>query len=160
VPVLFSDMLPWSLCLPAIVYAWLRDRRSQEDPSLRVRTLLLLWIAVTVVLFSLSQTKQDLYIFPIVAAVAALGGDWVARSVRLQPDQRSAWFTATFVVIGMVMAALGGVVIYLFSGDRPVYLVSGARAVRADHDRGRSSLLLSFRGCDRGLPRWRPCWVY
>src|SRR5678816_4904640 len=83
VPVLFSDMLPWSLCLPAIVYAWLRDRRSQEDPSLRVRTLLLLWIAVTVVLFSLSQTKQDLYIFPIVAAVAALGGDWIARSGRL-----------------------------------------------------------------------------
>jgi len=126
--VLPGDMLPWSLCLPAIVYAWLRDRRARQDgSSLRVRTLLLLWIAVTIVFFSLSQTKQDLYVFPIVAAVAALGGDWVARSVRLQPDQRNAWFTATFAVIGIVMAALGGVVIYLFSGDTPVYLVSGAR---------------------------------
>src|SRR6185436_1435287 len=61
-PVLFHDMLPWSLCLPAIVYLWRRDRRSLADPSLmtagasaealRIRTLLLLWIAVTVVLFS------------------------------------------------------------------------------------------------------------
>src|SRR6185436_12243098 len=94
---LWSDMLPWSLCLPAIVYAWRRDRRSGPDLSrsttvasaqvVRLRTLLLLWIAVTVVLFSMSQTKQDLYIFPIVAAVAALGGDWIARSVRLQADQ-------------------------------------------------------------------------
>ena len=126
--VLPGDMLPWSLCLPAIVYAWLRDRRARQDgSSLRVRTLLLLWIAVTIVFFSLSQTKQDLYVFPIVAAVAALGGDWVARSIRLQPDQRNAWFAATFAVIGIVMAALGGVVIYLFSGDTPVYLVSGAR---------------------------------
>jgi 4-amino-4-deoxy-L-arabinose transferase-like glycosyltransferase len=126
--VLPGDMLPWSLCLPAIVYAWLRDRRARQDgSSLRVRTLLLLWIAVTIVFFSLSQTKQDLYVFPIVAAVAALGGDWVACSIRLQPDQRNAWFTATFAVIGIVMAALGGVVIYLFSGDTPVYLVSGAR---------------------------------
>ena len=120
-----GDMLPWSLCLPAVVYAWLRDRRGgQESSSLRVRTLLLLWIAVTVVLFSLSQTKQDLYIFPIVTAVAALGGDWIARALG-RPGGR--WFTATFMVIGIVMAALGAVVLYLFSGDKPVYLLSGAR---------------------------------
>ena len=53
--------------------------RRAEPASVRIRTLLLLWIAIIVVFFSLSQTKQDLYIFPIVAAVAAaLGGDWVA----------------------------------------------------------------------------------
>jgi 4-amino-4-deoxy-L-arabinose transferase-like glycosyltransferase len=139
VPVLFSDMLlPWSLCLPAIVYLWYRDRHGPTDPSLlttvastqvvRIRTLLLLWIAVTVALFSLSQTKQDLYIFPIVAAVAALGGDWVARKVRLPLDQRDRWFTGTLTVIGIVMVSLGAAVLYLFSGDRPVYLIAGAQA--------------------------------
>jgi len=144
VPVLFHDMLPWSLCLPAIVYAWRRDRRSEADPSrlttvalaqvVRIRTLLLLWIAVTVVLFSLSQTKQDLYIFPIVAAVAALGGDWVARfvgpasrSVRLQPDQRDLWFTGTLFVVGIVMVFLGGAVLYFFGGDAPVFPIRGAQ---------------------------------
>ena len=128
-PVLFSDMLlPWSLCLPAIVYAWFRDRRSQPDPSLRLRTLLLLWIAVTVALFSLSQTKQDLYIFPIVAAVAALGGDWVARSVRFQPGYRDLWFTGTLTVVGIVMVFLGGAILYFFGGDMPVYPIRGAQA--------------------------------
>jgi 4-amino-4-deoxy-L-arabinose transferase-like glycosyltransferase len=127
--VLLSDMLPWSLCLPAIVYAWWRDRRSERDAPLRIRTLLLLWIAVTVVLFSLSQTKQDLYIFPIVAAVAALGGDWIARGVLpWQPDQRDAWFTGTLTVIGIVMIVLGTAVLYLFSGDTPVYPIRGAQA--------------------------------
>src|SRR6185436_10032617 len=148
----FSDMLPWSLCLPAIVFAWRRDRRSLQDPSLwttgalaqvvRLRTLLLLWIVVTVVLFSISQTKQDLYIFPIVAAVAALGGDWVARfvgparaghsdgrSVRLQPGQAAdKWFIGTLVVTGIVMIVLGSGVLYLFGGDRPLYPIRGAQA--------------------------------
>jgi 4-amino-4-deoxy-L-arabinose transferase-like glycosyltransferase len=137
VPVLLSDTLPWSLCLPAVVMAWRADRKSGREPdALRIRTLLLLWIAVTVVFFSLSQTKQDLYIFPIVTAVAALGGDWVARvlrSVRLQSDPGGSPegghydFRWTFTVFGIVMAALGAAVLYLFSGDRTVY-VDGARA--------------------------------
>jgi hypothetical protein len=132
-----SDTLPWSLCLPAVVMAWRADRKSGREPdALRIRTLLLLWIAVTVVFFSLSQTKQDLYIFPIVTAVAALGGDWVARvlrSVRLQSDPGGSPegghydFRWTFTVFGIVMAALGAAVLYLFSGDRTVY-VDGARA--------------------------------
>ncbi len=137
VPVLLSDTLPWSLCLPAVVMAWRADRKSGREPdALRIRTLLLLWIAVTVAFFSLSQTKQDLYIFPIVTAVAALGGDWVARvlrSVRLQSDPGGSPegghydFRWTFTVFGIVMAVLGAAVLYLFSGDRTVY-VDGARA--------------------------------
>jgi hypothetical protein len=120
-------MLPWSICLPAVVYAWYRDRQHVQDPSLRIRTLLLLWIAVTVVLFSLSQTKQDLYIFPIVTAVAALGADWVARS--LLPDRRvNKWFTGTFTVMGTVMALLGAVILYLFGGPAPLFAIDGARA--------------------------------
>jgi 4-amino-4-deoxy-L-arabinose transferase-like glycosyltransferase len=139
-PVLLSDTLPWSLCLPAVVMTWRRDRGTDE-PSLRIRTLLLLWIAITVVLFSLSRTKQDLYIFPIVTAVAALGGDWIARrlgsrypagsghhgggAVRLQPDN---WLRWTLTAFGVVMMLLGAGVLYLFSGDRTVYTIDGARA--------------------------------
>ena len=128
-PVLFHDMLPWSLCLPAVVYMWRRDRGRQQDQSFRLRTLLLLWISVTVVLFSMSQTKQDLYIFPIVAAVAALGGDWVARSVSLpwQPEQSDRWFTGTLSVVGIVMVVLGGAVLYFFGGATPVFPIRGAQ---------------------------------
>jgi 4-amino-4-deoxy-L-arabinose transferase-like glycosyltransferase len=143
IPVLLSDTLPWSLCLPAVVMTWWADRRREGDTAVRIRTLLLLWIVIIVVLFSLSQTKQDLYIFPIVAAVAALGGDWVARAlpsgypakgghhrergVRLQPDNTVAWFTWTLTVSGIVMTLLGVGVLYLFSGDRTVY-IDGTRA--------------------------------
>jgi 4-amino-4-deoxy-L-arabinose transferase-like glycosyltransferase len=143
--VLLTDMLPWSLCLPAVVMTWWADRRREREAlPVRIRTLLLLWIAVIVVLFSLSQTKQDLYIFPIAAAVAVLGGDWVARGlshergaglqpdnhergVRLQPDNADGWFKWTFTVFGIVMALLGVGVLYLFSSDRTVY-IAGTRA--------------------------------
>jgi 4-amino-4-deoxy-L-arabinose transferase-like glycosyltransferase len=135
-----GDMLPWSLCLPAIVFAWRRDRRSQQDAPLlttvasaqvvRLRTLLLLWIVVTVLLFSMSQTKQDLYIFPIVAAVAALGGDWVARFIGPAKSGHYAdkWFIGTLTVVGIVMIALGAAVLYLFGGERPLYPIRGAQA--------------------------------
>jgi 4-amino-4-deoxy-L-arabinose transferase-like glycosyltransferase len=144
IPVVLADMLPWSVCLPAVVMTWWADRRREPDAvSVRMRTLLLLWIAVIVVVFSLSQTKQDLYILPIVAAVAVLGGDWVARGlgagnpakagrhqqsgVRLQPDHPVRWFTGTMAVIGIVMTLLGVGVLYLFSGERTVY-IDGTRA--------------------------------
>ncbi len=133
IPVLFSDALPWSLCLPAVVMTWWADRRREgKTASVRIRTLLLLWIVIIVVFFSLSQTKQDLYIFPIAAAVAALGGDWVAhalgrRGIRLQPDYADGWFKWTFTVLGIVMALLGVGVLYLFSGAGMLY-IDGARA--------------------------------
>jgi 4-amino-4-deoxy-L-arabinose transferase-like glycosyltransferase len=138
-PVLVHDMLPWSICLAAIVFAWRRDRRSNQDSFTRLRTLLLLWIGVTVALFSMSQTKQDLYIFPVVTAVAALGGDWVARFLgpadllrRGSGGQAAGhydrWFTGTLSVVGIVMVFLGGGVLYFFGGDAPVYLIRGAQA--------------------------------
>ena len=128
--VLLSDTLPWSLCLPAVFMLWRADRRISYDANtFRIRTLLLLWIAVTVVVFSLSQTKQDLYIFPVVTAVAALGGDWVARGLASGARrEKSNWFTGTLTVIGIVMIVLGVGVLYLFNGDRTVYAIDGARA--------------------------------
>ena len=51
-PVLLSDTFPWSLCLPAVVWTWRADLRNRLDAaSLRIRTLLLLWVATIVVFF-------------------------------------------------------------------------------------------------------------
>jgi 4-amino-4-deoxy-L-arabinose transferase-like glycosyltransferase len=49
-------------------------------PSNRIARLLLIWIAVTVIFFSLSGTKEDLYILPIIPAEAALIGALVVKS--------------------------------------------------------------------------------
>lgn len=126
-PVVFYDSLPWSLFLPAAVAAWLRERHAPEG---RIRTILILWIGITVLFFSFSQTKQDLYIFPIVAAIAALGADWIARALDDRTAAASRWFTGTMVTVGTVVAAAGAFVLYVFV-SRSVYHLDGAQAAGA-----------------------------
>ena len=128
-PVVFTDGLPWSLCLPAAVALWLRDRRMRPlDPDVRIRTLLVLWIAVFVGTFSLSQTKQDLYIFPIVGAVMALGGDVMARG--LQGEARR-WAIGVLAVAAVLLIAAGAGVGYLFARAGAVYALDGVQATAA-----------------------------
>ena len=132
-PVVLTDALPWSLFLPAAVVAWVRDRRhaARDDVHQRLRTLLLLWVVVTVLFFSLSRTKQDLYIFPIVAAVAALGGDWVARMLAVGPagalPRERRWLAFTLLLLAAALAGAGAFVLYVFGAAQTVYRLDGAR---------------------------------
>ena len=129
-PVVFSDGLPWSLCLPAAVVVWWSDRRrARRSPELRVRTLLLVWTATIVVAFSLSETKQDLYIFPIVAAVTVLGADVVGRGAARADPGAFTWVRATVLTAGGVLALLGAVALLVFARAEPVYALAGSRMV-------------------------------
>jgi 4-amino-4-deoxy-L-arabinose transferase-like glycosyltransferase len=129
-PVIFTDALPWSLFLPAFVVAWMRERQ-RADIHHRIRTLLLLWIAAIVVVFSFSRTKQDLYIFPIVGAIAALGGDWIARALDVGPAAPAqagrGWLTTTLVVLAVLLLAIGSLLLYVFGAGQTVYRVAGAQ---------------------------------
>ncbi len=83
-PVVFSDSFPWSLCLFGAAALWIGSSpawsgNAASDRGFRIRTLLWLWILVIVIFFTFSAAKQDLYIFPIVPAVAALAGLFIAR---------------------------------------------------------------------------------
>jgi 4-amino-4-deoxy-L-arabinose transferase-like glycosyltransferase len=137
-PVVFSDSLPWSLCLFAAAVAWVRDVRAVPpgtDPSgrlkdpLRIRTLLWLWILVIVFFFSFSASKQDLYIFPIVPAIAALAGVFIAGEARA--NSRSLALAVTAAAIGVVLVFLGGGMLYLFASTRTVYAVKPATVIGA-----------------------------
>ena len=123
-PVVFTDSLPWSLFLPAAVAAWLRERSGASVD--RIRTILILWIGVTVLFFSFSQTKQDLYIFPIVAAIAALGADWIARALDERTSHAARWLTGTIGTAGVGLAAAGAFILYAFMW-RAVYPLEGAQ---------------------------------
>jgi 4-amino-4-deoxy-L-arabinose transferase-like glycosyltransferase len=124
-PVIFTDSFPISLFLPAAAAAWFADRRANPDPAFRIRTLLWIWIVAIVGFFSISAAKQDLYVFPIVPAAAALGGVAIVRA----PGSRSV--RATTAVFGIVLLILGAGMIYLFAGSGSVYAVKGTMAMGA-----------------------------
>src|SRR4051812_12817980 len=119
-PVVLSDSFPWSMLLPvAAVASW--RRRSRLD------TLLWCWIFAIVGFFSFSAGKQDLYIFPIVPAVAALGGTALARA--LANDRRSRTLSWTFGVTGVLLALTGALIIALFVAAGTVYSLDSALIV-------------------------------
>jgi 4-amino-4-deoxy-L-arabinose transferase-like glycosyltransferase len=128
-PVVFSDSFPWSLLLPmAAVLAW----RSRSPAHRRLGeggpdTLLWCWIGSIVVFFSLAAGKQDLYIFPIVPAVAALGGRAIARG--LSDERWGRWLSAALAVAGAFLAVAGGAVLYIFQGPGRVYALDSALVI-------------------------------
>lgn len=116
-PVVFGDSLPLSLFLVPAAMLWWRTRE-------RMQTLLWLWIVLIVVFFSFSHDKQDLYIFPIAPAVAALAA---AAIVRRDEIPKSVWIASA--VLGILVAALGAAILFLFERGGRVYSIEGARAV-------------------------------
>lgn len=112
-PVLFGDLFPWApLLLIPIVSAWRKASPAEDAVDASIRRLLWLWIVVITCAFSLSQTKQDLYIFPTVPAVAVLVADvLVATGFGLR---RAA--VRRILAASAMLAVLGGVVgVWLFS---------------------------------------------
>lgn len=139
-PVVFSDSFPWSLCLFGAGGLWLADRWARRGGAtvmgpaddiraFRVRTILWLWILVIVGFFTFSAAKQDLYIFPIVPAVAALGGLFIVRDGA---DGRPAWprsLRATAAAIALLLAVAGIGTLYIFQSAGTVYALDGAMFV-------------------------------
>ena len=119
IPVMFADLFPWSLFIPIGLWWAFRDRSN------RVARLLLIWIAAIVVFFSLSGTKEDLYIFPIVPAEAALVGAVIAKSTG--PVRWIALATA------VLLALAGAAAFWVFAVSHRYALhgVSAAGAVAA-----------------------------
>ena len=122
IPVLFGDSFPLSPVLIAAAVATWRERD-------RFTVLLWCWIGVFVGFFSLSAGKQDLYIFPTIAAVVGLIAAAIERG-RVRPEWR-AWTVATLAVAAFVTAVVGVGVLWLFSTAGRIYALNGAVAVGA-----------------------------
>jgi len=95
----------WRSSTPALAsvgrrLAWVWRERRHEARSL---VYLMLWIAVPLVLFSLSQSKRPGYILPVFPAVALL----CARAFFAWPSARrgAAWiYLTSLIVVGIVVA--------------------------------------------------------
>ncbi|MDQ3169565.1 MAG: hypothetical protein M3Q55_05460, partial [Acidobacteriota bacterium] len=119
-PVLLTELFPWSLFVPAALWAGYR----LKTPLAR---LLLCWTAVIVLIFTFSSTKQDLYIFPIVAALAALVAGLLERAASaLEPEQNAARWTWPVVVLLMLVFSVG--MWRIFGNEGLPYYIRGAFA--------------------------------
>ena len=121
--VLVSDGFPWSLLLFAAAAQWWGRRRSSEAGGHRMQSLLWIWIGAIVLFFSFSASKQDLYIYPVIPAVAALGGVAIATAA---PGVR--WLSA---LIALLVALAGAGLVYVFRASGNVYEVDGVSLVGA-----------------------------
>jgi len=132
IPALIGDFFPWSLFLIPLAWSGLKKAwsfvrsnfRFSED--LRGSALLTLWILVIVFFFSLSKSKEDLYILPIYPAAAALVGNLIAKSLI---ERRQRISTATLLIIGLSTAGAGAVIAYLFGRGLPPYVITGGNLI-------------------------------
>ncbi|MBA3296619.1 MAG: glycosyltransferase family 39 protein [Acidobacteria bacterium] len=118
-PVVFGDSFPLSLFLIPGAVLWWKER---THPAHRTWTLLWLWILVIVAFFSFSHDKQDLYIFPIVPAVAALGATAFTRREHLPKT-----VSAATALLALLLAAAGAAVLYIFVSAGRVYELDGVK---------------------------------
>ena len=122
-PVMLADLLPWSLLIPVAIW-WAVQEKVQD----RVARLLVIWITAIVVFFSMSGTKEDLYILPIVTAEAALIGAMLASAIEGAPVSRPAtWFTGA----SAVLLLLAGTALFWLFAISHRYSLSGASFVGA-----------------------------
>jgi 4-amino-4-deoxy-L-arabinose transferase-like glycosyltransferase len=70
-PRFFSDLFPWSLFLPAALFAPVRNELER-----RGRLFALLWMAVVLLLFSAAGSKRGVYLLPLYPAAALLVGKY------------------------------------------------------------------------------------
>jgi 4-amino-4-deoxy-L-arabinose transferase-like glycosyltransferase len=120
-PVMLADLFPWSLLIPVAI--WWAIREKLQD---RVARLLVIWIAAIVVFFSMSGTKEDLYILPIVPAEAALIGAMLAAAMEGAPVSRPAsWFTGASAAL---LLLAGSAIFWLFA-IVPRYSLSGGTLI-------------------------------
>jgi len=135
-PVLLTDAFPWSFGLVGAIALWWTRREAHgrvagdetPQPTWRIATLLLSWCVVFVAFFSLSRSKQDLYIFPVAPAVAALGA-WFIHEMVTHAERWRGWFVSTFSLLGFVLMALGALVVAVFVQAGSVYPLDGAVVV-------------------------------
>ncbi|MBI2219716.1 MAG: glycosyltransferase family 39 protein [Acidobacteria bacterium] len=105
-PVVIGDLFPWSLLLlPAALL------KPGQSPVVFLRRLLWLWLIVIVGFFTLSATKQDLYIFPVTVAVAALAGEVLAGG-----GTRERWTRWMLALAGTLLWAGAVIVQRVFGG--------------------------------------------
>ncbi len=126
IPVLLGGLFPWAplvlVPLWQVAAEWWRPSATGGGRA-ALRRLLWLWIVVFVAVFSFSRTKEDLYIFPVVPAVAALVADALVERVE---GGRARALGAVFIVVCGLCLVVAPAAYWLFGPSAGYYAMGGA----------------------------------
>lgn len=101
-----ADFLPWTVFAVPALFARRRIRAAWSEPTAR---FFLLWFLSIFVFFTLSDTKRDLYLMPLLPPLALFVGNYFNDLVvgELAQDGFYRWFaSACFGAIGLAGLAL------------------------------------------------------
>ncbi|WP_162823881.1 glycosyltransferase family 39 protein [Lysobacter sp. TY2-98] len=126
--VILTQWLPALLALPWMWRGW-RDALRARDGRL---ALLLAWVALVVVFFSLSAGKREVYILPALPMFCVALGAWLPDAIEHTNARRFAFALATALVVAVGVA--GALVVFGHPGfeqrlDEARGLVGGADAL-------------------------------
>jgi 4-amino-4-deoxy-L-arabinose transferase-like glycosyltransferase len=121
--VLLSDLFPWAPLLVVPLLTGWRPTAGADDAPARLRRLLWCWIVGITAAFSLSATKQDLYIFPVITASAVLIADALVNSEYGRMHRGLRWALGLMAVLTSVC---GGAIAYFFTSG--AYALAGVPA--------------------------------
>jgi 4-amino-4-deoxy-L-arabinose transferase-like glycosyltransferase len=129
-PVIIGDFFPWSLFLVPLVWfagrnLWSLIRNRSNARTGEITGLLAIWIAVIVLFFSLSRSKEDLYVLPIYPAAAAIVGGWLAEG--LAKKQRLLRYTTCGMAACIAIA--GGAILFFSARLSQAYNLSGVSLI-------------------------------
>jgi 4-amino-4-deoxy-L-arabinose transferase-like glycosyltransferase len=136
--VLMGDFFPWSLFLIPLLWfgvqhLWFSRRKEPEpisDEAVQLKNrlsgLLVIWIGVIVVFFSLSRSKEDLYILPVYPCAAALVGNFLTGLNGNPGSSRRSAIRWTALTLAGIIAAATVAAWYLFGHGALPYKLAGA----------------------------------
>jgi 4-amino-4-deoxy-L-arabinose transferase-like glycosyltransferase len=136
VPVILSLAWPWTILFGASLFSARRWHWRGKTAIDRLRIFALLWVALPLIFFSLSESKLIGYILPALPAVALLGGERIACFLNVHRGELVLRLTGA-VLIGL---AIGGAwygshqyhlsALPLGLAAAPLLIVGGAAMVR------------------------------
>jgi len=126
VPSVIGQLFPWSLFVIAGLVGGAMALRPSSGSG-AIRRFLFIWTVLIVGVFSFSETKQDLYVFPIIAALAALAADAILTSL----ERGGAAVRVMLIGTAVLLLIAGAGLAVLFGYWAPVYHIAGATLMAA-----------------------------
>lgn len=108
-----ADFLPWTIFAIPAVFAYFPYRQLRQRP---IPLFFFLWFLVVFVFFSVSDTKRDLYLLPLLPAVALLVANYVDDLAQKQLPESALyrWLTPFYfgavAIIGLALPIVAWVV--------------------------------------------------